>query len=282
MTIKELYNKYRNALAEIYPLHEAKAIAQCVMEYQHSIDKKTLLVFDTKELSCDNKIVEKNIKMLKAHYPVQYLNGECEFYGRTFIVDENVLIPRNETEELVKLISEEYAGKNPEILDIGCGSGAISISLALEIKNALVEAIDISKKALIIAEKNALKNKTSNIKFIECDILKCENLNKKYDIIVSNPPYVLEKEKIQMQDNVLNYEPKLALFVPNNKPLMFYEKIASLATTALKNNGKLYFEINQAFGKETKDMLKDKGFNDIKIIKDINDNDRIVEAIWTK
>jgi len=222
------------------------------------------------------KISDKIINIvieLKTNKPLQYILGETEFYGLKFKVNEQTLIPRPETEELVHwILQEEFSSA----LDVGTGSGCIPIVLAKN-TNATISAIDVSEKALTIARENAKVNRVE-VNFILQDILKTTILPK-VDLVVSNPPYVMGKEKELMQENVLNYEPELALFVSEDNPLLFYRKIAELAFVSLNKNGKLFFEINEQFGQETIELLSNIGFVDIELKKDINDKDRMIKAI---
>ena len=217
--------------------------------------------------------IKQIVAELKTHKPIQYILGKTEFYGLKIKVNEHTLIPRPETEQLVDWILKENFGA---ALDIGTGSGCIPIALAKH-ADAKVSAIDVSEDALLIAEENA-KNNEVEIDFIHQDILQTNYLQK-VDLIVSNPPYVLESEKEIMQENVLDYEPELALFVEDKNPLIFYKKIASLAFDFLNENGKLFFEINAKFGKEIIKMLADIGFVNIELKKDMNDKDRMIKAI---
>jgi len=225
----------------------------------------------------------KIIKRLQNEEPIQYILKKTSFYGLPFIVDKNTLIPRPETEELVAWIIEEASkGKlhkkdKISILDIGTGTGCIPISLAKNLIKSSVSAIDISQKALLIAKKNALLNNTK-IDFFEMDILNTESLPQKFDIIVSNPPYVRELEKREIKKNVLQNEPHLALFVDNNNPLLFYKKIADLAIKYLRQDGLLFFEINQYLEKETVKMLEMKGFKNIELRKDLFGNYRMIQC----
>lgn len=217
--------------------------------------------------------IKQIVAELKTHKPIQYILGKTEFYGLKIKVNEHTLIPRPETEQLVDWILKENF---VVALDIGTGSGCIPIALAKH-TDAKVLAIDVSEDALLIAEENAKDNEVE-IDFIHQDILQTNSLQK-VDLIVSNPPYVLESEKGKMQENVLDYEPELALFVEDKNPLIFYKKIASLAFDFLNENGKLFFEINAKFGKETIEMLVDIGFVNIELKKDMNDKDRMIKAI---
>ena len=225
---------------------------------------------------------------LKHQRPIQYIIGQTEFYGLKFKVDHNVLIPRQETEELVALIIAYSKTRKPnseplKILDIGTGSGCIAITLAKHIPNARVFALDISTDALSVARKNEELN-TVTITYIEMDILNISSnpileAASEFDIIVSNPPYVRDLEKIEIQPNVLNHEPHLALFVKDDNPLIFYKAVIDFAINNLKQKGRLYFEINQYLGEETKALLESSNFEDVALIKDLNMNDRIIKGI---
>jgi release factor glutamine methyltransferase len=227
------------------------------------------------------------ISELKTEKPIQYITGEAWFYGLRFEVNENTLIPRPETEELVEWIVKglKEKGKEQRVLDIGTGSGCIPIALKKEIPNAAVFAIDISEKALEMARKNALDNQVE-VNFIQQDILQSSTLqlskssNLLFDVIVSNPPYVRNLEKQEIKRNVLDYEPHLALFVDDLDALLFYRKIAQLAWKSLAPNGKLFFEINQYLGKETVELLEQLGFKNIELRKDFMGNDRMICAAF--
>jgi release factor glutamine methyltransferase len=223
---------------------------------------------------------ESAIHRLSLHEPIQYIIGETEFLGLKFKVDEHVLIPRPETEELVQwLLDDIRESKNPsnlKILDIGTGSGCIAISLAKNLPNAEIFALDISEKALKTAKENAGLNKVK-VNFIQADILNLEALAGKFDIIVSNPPYVREMEKTEMHRNVLENEPDLALYVKDTDPLIFYKKITKLAEESLIKEGNLYFEINQYLANETEEILKNFGFK-TGLKKDIFGNYRMLRG----
>ncbi|HKJ48128.1 MAG TPA: peptide chain release factor N(5)-glutamine methyltransferase [Christiangramia sp.] len=222
---------------------------------------------------------EKALLRLHDHEPIQYITGKTEFYGLEFNVDKNVLIPRPETEELVEWIISDHksSGKNLKILDIGTGSGCIPVSLAKNLPDSAVSSFDISNEAIAMAKKNAELN-NAKVNFQNIDILSVDKLEEKFDIIVSNPPYVRELEKIDMHKNVLNFEPKLALYVEDSEPLLFYEKIAKLAVNSLEENGALYFEINQYLSEETKALVENFGF-ETELKKDIFGNFRMLKAI---
>ena len=216
---------------------------------------------------------------LKKNEPVQYIIGNAYFYGENFIVDENVLIPRPETEELVQWVLEEMNERNYNILDIATGSGCIAISIKNDYNIANVEALDISEKALEVSLKNNLLV-NNNVKFHKADALNLVNdkyfKKKKWDIIVSNPPYVKENEKTEIKQNVLDFEPHLALFVEDCDPLIFYRKIMSYAVTNLTDGGKLYFEINQYLKNEMESLALDYGFKQVEFKKDFRGNWRMM------
>ena len=220
------------------------------------------------------------VQRLQNHEPIQYIFGDAFFYNTSFYVTSDVLIPRPETEELVSLILTENKKENLLVLDIGTGSGCIPVSLKIERKTWDIDAVDISKKALFIAHENAFYNNVS-INTIEGNILdrNWQKLNtKKYDIIVSNPPYIPIAEKAIMHDNVLKNEPHLALFVDNDKPLVFYEAIAEFALQNLVDGGKVYVEINEFFGLETKLCFEKKGFKKVSLLKDMEGKNRMIKA----
>ena len=216
---------------------------------------------------------------LKKQEPIQYILGCTAFYGLTFKVNEHTLIPRPETEELVDWVLSNLHDQDSmlDILDIGTGSGCIAIALAKNISTARVSGIDISEKALEVAQENAVKNQVL-VSFCEKDILETTALKNKYDVMVSNPPYVRQLEKKAMNANVLDYEPGVALFVPNEDPLLFYRKIAQLAMVSLQTRGWLYFEINEYLSKEMDVLLKDIGFANIEIKKDFREVPRMIKC----
>ena len=225
---------------------------------------------------------QKAIFRLKIHEPIQYIIGETEFYGLPFKVNKHTLIPRPETEELVEWIYIEFSNQqstinNQQFLDIGTGTGCIAISLAKNLPNAKVSALDISEEALKIAQQNAEMNKVK-IDFFQTDILAAETLPKKYDVIISNPPYVRELEKKQMQQNVLKHEPESALYVSNEDPLLFYRAISHLAKKHLNPEGKLFFEINEYLADELTALLEGEGFKNIQVKKDIFGKDRMIKC----
>ena len=221
------------------------------------------------------------VKDLLKNKPIQYIIGETDFCDLKFKVNENVLIPRPETSELVmNIVKSQLSTFNLQlsILDIGTGSGCIAISLAKNIPGSNVYALDISEKALEVAKENAINNNV-DVTFIHDDILSLKNnIESKFDIIVSNPPYVRELEKAEMRDNVLNWEPHNALFVSDNDPLIFYRNILEFAKTHLNENGEIWLEINEYLGKEMTDLCKEYGFADVKIFEDFRGRERVVKA----
>lgn len=221
--------------------------------------------------------LEDILQRLSRFEPLQYIEGRTLFLGREFWVAPGVLIPRPETEELVELMLKEIPA-DARILDVGTGSGCIAISLAKELPDALVTAWDVSPEALSVARVNARKLQ-ADVRFVECDVLACQvDEVGLYDVIVSNPPYVTEAEKADMEPNVLQWEPSLALFVPDDDPLRFYRRIAVLGRDMLADGGRLYFEINRAYGREMVEMLRTMGYVGVRVEKDLSQNDRFVIA----
>lgn len=221
--------------------------------------------------------LEDILQRLSRFEPLQYIEGRTLFLGREFGVAPGVLIPRPETEELVELMLKELPA-DARILDVGTGSGCIAISLAKELPDALVTAWDVSPEALSVARANARKLQ-ADVRFVECDVLACQvDEVGLYDVIVSNPPYVTEAEKADMEPNVLQWEPSLALFVPDDDPLRFYRRIAVLGRDMLTDGGRLYFEINRAYGREMVEMLRTMGYVRVRVEKDLSQNDRFVIA----
>jgi release factor glutamine methyltransferase len=269
--------KFKTELAQVYNNDELDLLFKLLVADIKNQDFNRILLEGIYLDAEEEAIFYDALSQLKALKPIQYVLGKADFYGLTFIVNQNVLIPRPETEELVHLIISEQKNKAVDILDIGTGSGCIAISLKHNLPQANVSALDISLDALTIARQNAEKHKT-NITFFNDDALNLSTHDyPKYDVIVSNPPYIAEKEKAEMENLVLNNEPHLALFVADNEALIFYDKIADFALTNLKPNGTLYFEINQNLAEETKQLIESKGFK-AQVLKDINNNFRMIKA----
>lgn len=306
MILKNYRIYFNDQLSHVYPQTEIDSFFFFLIEEYLTLQRIDISLQPNFEIE-EHKLLLLNsaIKRLQNQEPLQYILGKTEFYGLPFITNKHVLIPRPETEELVewifKEIKREGTTENISILDIGTGSGCIPISLKKNLPSSIIYGIDISEEALYIAKENAKMNLV-NINFIQQDILKINNLNTTiakgmkqftekqitsfpdpnknimFDIIVSNPPYVRELEKKEIKNNVLENEPHIALFVKDNNPLLFYTKIADLAKTHLTKNGVLFFEINQYLGKETVSLLKKKGFQNIKLKKDLFGNDRMIKA----
>lgn len=272
------------ALSSIYDEQEIESFFYLLLESYQGKKRIDLALHPEMEMDALQLIQwETALSELLNQKPIQYIIGATEFYGLPFLVNENTLIPRPETEELVEWIvaeSRNSATGSLKILDIGTGSGCIAISLAKNLPNAEVFALDVSEKALAVAKKNADTNKVK-VNFIQADILKINDLvelSTHFDIIVSNPPYVRHLEKAEIKPNVLEYEPHLALFVEDTDALLFYRKIAKLAKENLAEKGKLFFEINQYLGKETLQLLEKFGFNSTELKKDIYGNDRMTRS----
>ena len=272
-------NEIRDALRGIYPDSEALALAKMLLVEVSGFTTLELYGGKDKEISVkDRDVLDEMIARLQKNEPIQYIIGIESFGGLTFEVDENVLIPRPETWELVQWIVEDcQSDSSCRILDIGTGSGCIAVSLAERIPQAEVEAWDVSEGALQVAKKNGEKNGV-DVCFRQQDVLKAMPGSTRYHVIVSNPPYITEKEKKVMDANVLDWEPSLALFVPDEDPLLFYRKIAQLGLEMLTEDGALYFEINQAYGQETLQMLKELGYTQTELKKDAWNNDRMIKA----
>ena len=282
MLLKQYKIHFFDALKNIQDEQEIESFFFILTEYLHNLKRVDVALNPNFELSEDDVKKWNAILLdLQQEKPIQYITGEAWFYGLRFEVNENTLIPRPETEELVEWIIESQKSKVQsqkfEILDIGTGSGCIPIALKANLPQVNVSAIDVSEEALEVAKRNAAINKV-DINFIQANILEVEDLNCHFDIIVSNPPYVRVLEKQEIKKNVLDYEPHLALFVDDNDALLFYRKIAQLALINLAPNGLLFFEINQYLGKETVGLLENLGFKNIELRKDFYGNDRMIKC----
>jgi len=280
LKIKDLRANFTKDLSGIYDNEEILSFFYILSEKELGLKRVDVALHLDRTLSNAEFIqFEEAKKRLHNQEPIQYILGDTYFYGMLFVVNEHVLIPRPETEELVEYIINEHKNskKGLKILDVGTGSGCIAISLAKNLEKSEVYGVDISTKAIEVAKKNAQKNDVA-VTFIKQDILAQEKLFQEFDIIVSNPPYVRELEKEEMKSNVLDNEPHQALFVSDENPLVFYKKITELASTSLKDNGALYFEINQYLGEQTVRMVKEFEFKNIELHKDLFGNDRMVFA----
>ncbi|HWS01360.1 MAG TPA: peptide chain release factor N(5)-glutamine methyltransferase [Prolixibacteraceae bacterium] len=270
----------REKLAQLYSPHETESLTRLIMEHVTGYNRLQMHMNQSQELP-DSKIMQirEILNRLLAHEPIQYILGETEFYGLKIAVSPGVLIPRSETEELVDWIITEEKELCKSLLDIGTGSGCIPIALDRNMDLEKAEGWDISEDALQMARINAEKNK-SRAQFLLQDIFETAGIpeSAKWDVIVSNPPYVLREESALMEKNVVDYEPHLALFVPDTDPLLFYRTIAGFASVHLEQHGRLYFEINENQGKQTVHLLDEYGFKDIVIKKDLQGKERMIRA----
>lgn len=269
-----LVKKWASEL-ELYELPEAQNLVEWLLEHHLGLRRVDMMNFlEEKDLP---KSLLDDFERLKKGEPIQQILGKAPFYGREFQVSRDTLIPRNETEELVHLIIKENPQSGLKILDIGTGTGCIPITLFLEMNEAEVYGLDVSESTLAIAHKNAEELK-AKVRWVQQDILVEELPIGDLDILVSNPPYIPEKGKEKMHRNVLDFEPELALFVPDENPLLFYRRIAILGKKALKPKGKLYFEIHEDYGKDVQNLLFDLGYSEVEIIPDLNGKDRMVKG----
>jgi len=274
----------KKELEGIYSKEEIESFIFLIFEKLKGYSRTQFLLAKDEKLSKEElSEIEKIVARLKNHEPIQYILGTTEFYGLPFYTVPEVLIPRPETEELVQWIIQENKSSKPSILDIGTGTGCIAISLQKNIPQSTVLACDISPVCLETAKRNSELN-SAEVSVIPYDIL--NNVPDfsfpELDIIVSNPPYIRETEKTFMEKNVLDHEPELALFVPDEQPLIFYQRIADFSKIHLKNKGRLYFEINEAFGSECFTMLQQKGFSEVILKKDIHGKDRMIGCRWIR
>ena len=280
MTILEFKRYFKSELSELYTEAESAQLYSIFLYEKTGFDRFQQRRFAHQELLIsDEEELKEIIEELKTGKPYQQILGHTEFYGKKFFVDENVLIPRPETEELVELAKIEIQNlkskiQNLKLLDIGTGSGIIPITLKKYFPNAEISAMDISEKALEIAQKNADFHK-KEINFIQADFLNTE-LTEKYDIIISNPPYIGIEENIEIEDSVKGFEPNIALFSPTSDALIFYKKIAKDGEKYLNENGMIFLEINQKLGKETLELFSN--YSESRLIKDLSGNDRFVFA----
>lgn len=285
--VSDVIKFYKKELSDIYTESELQNLTNWIFEKQLKLNATEIILDETIRVNqSDLIILEQMCYKLKEHQPIQYVLGEAEFYHLKFKVNKNVLIPRPETEELVDLIiKKQKKGKEINILDIGTGSGCIPISIKKNIPDANVYSLDISDDALEIAKSNAVKNKV-DVNFFKADILSDtisevilnQTKDKKIDILISNPPYVLNSEKRGLHNRVKNFEPHLALFVDDADPILFYRKITSLAMSVLSQNGMLYFECHTNYAKDVYQLLKDRGFQNVSLQKDMAGLNRFVSG----
>ena len=276
--IKDLLAFTKKELNSVYSEGEIKSLIPLI--FKHIFDYSNLEIYLNNQIKSSGVKIRKYkeaVEQLKNEVPIQYITGKAEFLNIDLDIKPGIFIPRPETEEMVQHVIKHSHKKEPKIMDIGTGSGNIAISLAKNIEGSIVEAIDISEEALKIASGNAKKNLV-DVNFFKMDILEHYNfrIKKKYDIIISNPPYVKESEKPEMSKIVLSNEPEKAIFVPDKDPLIFYKAIVEFAVTHLKSKGWIYLEINEEHALETSSLLKK--FKNVSVIKDINGKDRMVEG----
>ncbi len=279
-TIKDIKAYMLRYLIAIYPEPEINALSTIIIKTLFGISRLHSLTQPDDPVS--RKKADEIIRIcneLKTGKPLQYILGETSFYNCVIKVNPDVMIPRPETEELVDLIIKENRGCNGEILDIGCGSGCISVALAVNLPGTRVTGIDFCEGAIKISEENAILNNV-NVTFLVADILNPSlKLHVNAGIIVSNPPYIRESEKELMARNVLDFEPQNALFVPDSDPLLYYKAIIKMSDKILINGGKIYFEINEAMGRQMTELLKSSGLSSVEVIRDINGKNRIIKGI---
>jgi len=273
-------NTIREKLSPIYAPEEAESLSRLILEHVTGFSRLQLHLHQSDRLS-EPKIMQigEILNRLATHEPIQYILGEADFYGLKFCVTPAVLIPRAETEELVDWIISEEKETCKSLLDIGTGSGCIPIAIDRHATIGKIEGWDISAEALEIARQNAMRN-DSRVQFSLQDIFDTSSLpeSAKWDVIVSNPPYVLTEESALMEQNVVGFEPHLALFVPDNDPLLFYRTIARFAAAHLQPHGMLYFEINERMGERTSELLREQGFSEILTRKDLQGKERMIRA----
>jgi release factor glutamine methyltransferase len=278
--MERVSTRIKQELGDIYSPGEIKTLTGII--WCEELGMPMLDIYLNKDINLSDekeKKLENILESLKSYEPIQYIQGYAPFCGERFKVASGVLIPRPETAELVELIASDYNGCTPSIIDMGTGSGCIAISLAKRIPGANVEAWELSDKAIAIAMENNEQMK-AGIKILRRDILQPVSNNdlNSCDVIVSNPPYITRREERDMEHNVLDWEPHMALFVDDDDPLLFYRRIAEHGMDMLRANGRIYFEINREFGLQIVGMLTTLGYNDCKLIKDAYGNDRIVTA----
>lgn len=295
MLLREIKSIFHKELDDIYGIGEVDSFFYLMIEHYLNLERFVLALQPDLIISKDEEQpLFEGLSELKLERPIQYILGKTEFLDLEFAVNESVLIPRPETEELVRWILDDEVKRNTgaersrsvvstslndpiHILDIGTGSGCIAIALAKNLPNSKVVALDVSDKALAVAKRNAVANE-AEIEFVLMDVLKQNKLHEKFDIIVSNPPYVRELEKKKISKNVMDHEPEIALFVSDENPLLFYRTIADIAKKGLKKGGSLYLEINQYLGADTKQLLEEADFSEIELRKDLFGNDRMLKG----
>lgn len=287
LTVFDIYNRLKSSLIAIYSdKAEYSAVWHRVFEYLTDLPLTDVTVHPEKEVDTTFETIDNILSRIKQSEPLEYIFNRAYFLNLQLYTESSVLIPRPETEELAVLVSDYLKQRESglKILDIGTGSGCIPIYLALQHTDNKFFACDISEQALFTAKKNAQKYAVSNLDIFYADILNYHQNdilnNFEFDVIISNPPYVTDSEKLLMSHNVIDYEPYTALFVPDNDPLLFYNTISEFAVSHLTFGGKIYFEINERFGSETIQMLEKYGFTNVSVIKDLFGKDRMAMGEW--
>ena len=284
MQLKEIKTLFQNELSPLYPEEEINSFFFLAIEHFLQLPRFVLALQPEYTLTKKEETpLFETLAKLKTNEPIQYILGETEFMGLSFAVNASVLIPRPETEELVRWIVEEVnknTGETIKILDIGTGSGCIAVSLGKNLPNARLSALDISEEALLVAQENA-KSHQVEVSFLQADVLDASlHIDGTFDVLVSNPPYVRKLEQKEMKQNVMAFEPQQALYVPDDNPLLFYKRINQLAKTHLTPGGMLFYEINQYLSNEMTVLMEEDGFSEIEIRKDIFGNFRMLKATW--
>lgn len=278
MTRRELWDKVYDAARSVYAEREARSYTAVVCEGRLGM-RFTDVIVEPAAPCPDYEELPQILAAIRDHCPAQYITGFAWFLDRKFAVREGVLIPRPETEELVRMITDRYKGRSGlRVLDVGTGSGCIAVTLAAELKQAEVEAVDVSESALEVARENARRHRVS-VDFVRCDMLQ-EGPSGHFDLIVSNPPYVTLQEKDEMRPNVLRYEPHRALFVPDDDPFVFYRAIAEYGCRSLNPGGMLWFELNERYGSEVASLLEQSGYSEVAVHDDMFGKQRMAEAVW--
>lgn len=278
MTRRELWDKVYDAARSVYAEREARSYTAVVCEGRLGM-RFTDVIVEPAAPCPDYEELPQILAAIRDHCPAQYIIGFAWFLDRKFAVREGVLIPRPETEELVRMITDRYKGRSGlRVLDVGTGSGCIAVTLAAELKQAEVVAVDVSESALEVARENARRHRVS-VDFVRCDMLQ-EGPSGHFDLIVSNPPYVTLQEKDEMRPNVLRYEPHRALFVPDDDPLVFYRAIAEYGCRSLNPGGMLWFELNERYGSEVASLLEQSGYSEVAVHDDMFGKQRMAEAVW--
>jgi len=279
-SIKKIISNIKSELKDIYPREEIDSFIYLIFEDVLGFTRTQVLISpDIKLKQADVNRIKEITRELKQQKPIQHIIGKTIFYELPFKTSENALIPRPETEELVNWLLSDHQNTDVDILDIGTGSGCIAVSIAKNLPQAKVLASDISEQALELAKENSRLNNVQ-VEFMKMDILDPSiKINKKLDVIISNPPYITNKEKKLMQRNVLDYEPGLALFVPDEDPLLFYKSIINFGKKHLKSGGQIYFEINEVYGEETLKLFEKEYFGHTSLKKDVNGKSRMIKSI---